>query len=64
MLSEKYQNEQKELETKIRQLHETMEAAVQTAAEWKEILPEAEKEAEEVFRNEQQACLLYTSRCV
>ena len=32
MLSEKYQNEQKELETKIRQLHETMEAAVQTAA--------------------------------
>ena len=23
--------------------------------EWKEILPEAEKEAEEVFRNEQQA---------
>ena len=25
MLSEKYQNEQKELETKIRQLHETME---------------------------------------
>ena len=29
MLSEKYQNEQKELETKIRQLHETMEAAVQ-----------------------------------
>ena len=28
MLSEKYQNEQKELETKIRQLHETMEAAV------------------------------------
>ena len=33
MLSEKYQNEQKELETKIRQLHETMEAAVQTAAD-------------------------------
>ncbi len=31
MLSEKYQNEQKELETKIRQLHETMEAAVQKA---------------------------------
>ena len=31
--SEKYQNEQKELETKIRQLHETMEAAVQTAAD-------------------------------
>ena len=28
MLSEKYQNEQKELETKIRQLHEMMEAAV------------------------------------
>ena len=28
MLSEKYQNEQKELETKIRQLHETMEAAL------------------------------------
>ena len=27
------QNEQKELETKIRQLHETMEAAVQTAAD-------------------------------
>lgn len=26
-----------------------------TAAEWKEILPEAEKEAEEVFRNGQQA---------
>ena len=33
MLSEKYQNEQKELETKIRQLHEMMEAAVQTAAD-------------------------------
>jgi len=33
MLSEKYQNEQKELETQIRQLHETMEAAVQTAAD-------------------------------
>ena len=33
MLSEKYQNEQRELETKIRQLHETMEAAVQTAAD-------------------------------
>ena len=33
MLSEKYQNEQKELEAKIRQLHETMEAAVQTAAD-------------------------------
>ena len=33
MLSEKYQNEQKELETKIRQLHETMEAAVQTATD-------------------------------
>ena len=33
MLSEKYQNEQKERETKIRQLHETMEAAVQTAAD-------------------------------
>lgn len=33
MLSEKYQNEQKELETKIRQLHKTMEAAVQTAAD-------------------------------
>ena len=33
MLSEKYQNEQKELETKIRQLHETIEAAVQTAAD-------------------------------
>ena len=33
MLSEKYQNEQKELEIKIRQLHETMEAAVQTAAD-------------------------------
>ena len=33
MLSEKYQNEQKELETNIRQLHETMEAAVQTAAD-------------------------------
>ena len=33
MLSEKYQNEQKELETKIRQLHETMEAAVQTASD-------------------------------
>ena len=33
ILSEKYQNEQKELETKIRQLHETMEAAVQTAAD-------------------------------
>ena len=33
MLSEKYQNEQKELETKIRLLHETMEAAVQTAAD-------------------------------
>ena len=28
MLSEKYQNEQKELETKIRQLHETMEACL------------------------------------
>ena len=33
MLSEKYQNEQKELETKIRQLHDTMEAAVQTATD-------------------------------
>ncbi|MCX4326612.1 MAG: recombinase family protein [Lachnospiraceae bacterium] len=33
MLSEKYQNEQKELETKIRQLHETMEAVVQTATD-------------------------------
>lgn len=33
MLSEKYQNEQKELEIKIRQLHETMEAAVQTATD-------------------------------
>lgn len=33
MLSEKYQNEQKELETKIRQLHETIEAAVQTATD-------------------------------
>ena len=33
MLYEKYQNEQKELETKIRQLHEMMEAAVQTAAD-------------------------------
>ena len=33
MLSEKYQNEQKELETKIRQLHAMMEAAVQTAAD-------------------------------
>jgi site-specific DNA recombinase len=33
MLSEKYQNEQKELEAKIRQFHETMEAAVQTATD-------------------------------
>ena len=34
MLSEKYQNEQKRsLKQKIRQLHETMEAAVQTAAD-------------------------------
>ncbi|MCB7331936.1 recombinase family protein [Longicatena caecimuris] len=33
MLSGKYQNEQTELETKIRQLHEAMEAAVQTATD-------------------------------
>ena len=33
MLSEKYQGEQKELDEKIRQLHEAMEAAAQTAVD-------------------------------
>lgn len=33
MLSEKYQGEQKELDEKIRQLHESMEAAAQTAVD-------------------------------
>ncbi len=41
MLSEKYQGEQKELDAKIQQLHEVMEAAVQTAADaekWVELM--------------------------
>lgn len=33
MLSEKYQGEQKELDEKIQQLHEAMEAAAQTAVD-------------------------------
>ncbi len=41
MLSEKYQGEQKELDAKIQQLHEVIEAAVQTAVDaekWVELM--------------------------